>query len=152
MTRGEPSANASDPFDLQRFVRAQEGVYETALVELQHGQKRSHWMWFVFPQIEGLGHSETARYFAVTSLEEARQYLRHPVLGRRLAECAQTLLAVSGRSASQIFGYPDDLKLKSSMTLFAQAAGPGSVYEQVLDRYFGSEADDRTLQILEQMG
>ena len=109
---------------LERFVDAQRGVYPTALAELRAGAKRSHWMWFIFPQINGLGHSATTKFYALKSLEEARRYLAHPVLGPRLEECAQAVLAVEGRSVSEIFGYPDDLKLKSSMTLFARVAGP----------------------------
>ncbi len=148
MTTTGPKASADDPFDLSRFLSAQEDVYPTALAELRAGQKRSHWMWFVFPQIEGLGHSSTAQYYAVKSMAEARAYLDHPVLGARLRECAAAVLAVEGRSASQIFGYPDDLKLRSSMTLFAVAAEPGSVFARVVDKYFGGEQDPQTLRLI----
>ncbi len=137
-----------DPFNLGRFVNAQENVYANALAELRNGRKRSHWMWFIFPQIEGLGRSEMARFYAVQNLEEARQYLRHPVLGKRLLECAETLLSLDDRSASDIFGFPDDMKLRSSMTLFARAAGPDSVFVRVLERYFNGEEDQTTLDIL----
>ncbi|MBN1835126.1 MAG: DUF1810 domain-containing protein [Spirochaetales bacterium] len=139
-----------DPFDLERFVRAQEGTYAAALAELESGQKRSHWMWYVFPQVEGLGHSGTSRFYAIRSLEEARRYLEHPVLGKRLLECAEALLGVRGRSASQIFGYPDDMKLRSAMTLFSRAAAHSpSVFDRVLERYFQGEPDGRTLALLE---
>jgi len=133
---------------LQRFLDAQDGVYATALAELRAGRKRSHWMWFVFPQIAGLGHSSTAAYYAIADLAEARAYLAHPLLGTRLAECAEALLGVTGRTAHEIFGSPDDLKLRSSMTLFAQVAGPDSVFRRVLERYYGGEADARTLDLL----
>ena len=127
MSEASDVGPADDPFDLGRFIGAQDSVYERVLAELRDGRKRTHWMWFVFPQIDGLGHTSTARHYAIKSLAEARAYLDHPVLGKRLRECAEVLLAVEGRSASAIFGYPDDLKLCSSMTLFARAAEPGSV-------------------------
>ena len=142
------TAGRDDPFDLSRFTSVQAGVYETVLVELRSGEKRTHWMWFIFPQIEGLGHSATAEYYAIKTVEEARQYLKHPVLGARLTECAEAVLAIEGRSASEIFGYPDDLKLRSSMTLFAYVAGPHSAFVRVLDKYFAGEQDLRTLQLL----
>lgn len=138
-----------DPYDLNRFVSAQEGTYDRAMEELRNGQKRSHWMWFIFPQIDGLGSSSTARLYAIKSMEEARQYLDHPVLGPRLMECAEAVLAIEGRSASEIFGYPDDLKLKSSMTLFAQVAQPHSVFSRVLEKYYRGEQDARTLDLLD---
>ncbi|BCJ46827.1 hypothetical protein GCM10010168_36510 [Actinoplanes ianthinogenes] len=133
--------------DLERFVRAQDGVHEQARAELAAGSKRSHWMWFVFPQLAGLGSSPTAQAYAIRDLAEARAYLAHPVLGPRLVECAETLLAVEDRTAAQIFGYPDDLKLRSSMTLFAEAADDPAVFRQVLDRYYDGP-DPRTLQLL----
>jgi uncharacterized protein (DUF1810 family) len=142
----------ADPFDLRRFVRAQEDVYDAALAELRGGRKRTHWMWFIFPQIDGLGHSSTSQYYAIKSIEEARRYLDHPILGARLRECAETVLAIEGRTAGQIFGYPDDRKLRSSMTLFARAAGSGAVFDRVLDKYFGGEPDARTLALLEAAG
>jgi len=134
--------------DLERFVSAQQDVYERALAELRAGDKRSHWMWFVFPQIAGLGLSATAQRYAIADLAEARAYLAHPVLGPRLAECAQALLEVEGRSAERILGYPDDLKLRSSMTLFARAADDPKVFRAVLDRYYDGEDDPATLQRL----
>ena len=140
-----------DPFDLSRFVSAQSDIYAEALAELKTGRKRSHWMWYVFPQIAGLGYSSTTRLYAIKSAEEARQYLRHPVLGTRLRECVQTLLAIEGRSASAIFGFPDELKLKSSMTLFASVTSPGSDFVRMLDKYFGGERDANTLDLLERL-
>ena len=137
-----------DPFDLDRFVNAQDGIYDRALAEVRGGLKRSHWMWYIFPQIDGLGFSSTTRHYAIKSLEEARQYLSHAVLGARLRECAETVLAVQGRSASDIFGYPDDMKLQSSMTLFALVSEPGSVFERVLEKYYQGKRDQRTLQIV----
>ncbi|MFI7601970.1 DUF1810 domain-containing protein [Actinoplanes sp. NPDC049681] len=131
--------------DLDRFVAAQDGIYERALAELTAGSKRSHWMWFVFPQIAGLGSSPTARTYAIRDLAEARAYLAHPVLGPRLAECARALLAVEGRTAGQILGYPDDLKLRSSMTLFARAADDPAPFQAVLDKYYDGEPDPATL-------
>ena len=139
---------ASDPHALQRFVQAQEGVYPRALAEIRAGDKRSHWMWFVFPQLDGLGSSAMARRYAIRSLEEARAYLRHPLLGPRLEECCAALLEVSGRSAHEIFGSPDDWKLRSCATLFASASPPGSVFERVLARYFAGRPDEKTLELL----
>jgi uncharacterized protein (DUF1810 family) len=138
----------SDPHDLARFVLAQQGTYERALAEIASGTKRSHWMWYVFPQIAGLGVSATSRKFAIKSLAEARAYLRHEILGPRLVACAEAALAVEGRSARQVFGSTDELKLRSSATLFAQVAPAGSVFHRLLDKYFGGDADDATLQIL----
>ena len=123
------SSNRVDPFDLGRFVQAQQGVYSRALAEIKNGNKRTHWMWFIFPQIDGLGSSATARKYAISGIEEAEAYLKHPELGPRLVECAEAALAVEGRSATEIFGYPDDLKLKSCATLFAAVATPGSVFD-----------------------
>jgi uncharacterized protein (DUF1810 family) len=140
-----------DPFDLQRFVSAQEGVHDKALAEVRAGRKRTHWMWYIFPQLDGLGSSPTARRYGIKSIEEARAYLAHPLLGPRLVECAEAALAVEGRTASEIFGYPDDLKLKSSMTLFASVAEPDSVFVRVLDKYYRGEQDARTLELLDQL-
>ena len=137
-----------DPYDLNRFISAQEGVYDRALAELREGLKRSHWMWYIFPQIDGLGHSPTTRHYSIKSLEEARQYLAHPVLGPRLVECVEAVLVVQGASASEIFGFPDDMKLQSSMTLFELVSGPASVFERVLDKYYQGKRDSRTLQIV----
>jgi uncharacterized protein (DUF1810 family) len=137
-----------DPFHLQRFVDAQAGVHETALAELTAGAKRSHWMWFVFPQLEGLGFSPMAQRYAIRSLTEARAYLAHPVLGPRLRACVEAILGVPGRSAHDIFGSPDDLKLRSSMTLFAKAAPQEALYQDVLGHFFEGEPDRRTLELL----
>ncbi len=149
MTQTTGTSDRDDPHGLNRFTQAQENIYDHALSELSSGQKRSHWMWFIFPQIDGLGHSETAKHFAIKSLAEARQYFNHPVLGPRLLECTEAVLAVEGRSVSTILGYPDDLKLKSSMTLFSQVTTPESVFNQVLEKYFDGKQDAKTLEILE---
>jgi uncharacterized protein (DUF1810 family) len=142
------STAGQDHFGLERFTSAQADIYGQALAELRSGQKRTHWMWFIFPQLEGLGHSATAMHYAIKSIAEARAYLDHAVLGPRLRECAEAILAVEGRTASEIFQYPDDLKLRSSMTLFAAVAEPGSVFSRVLDKYFAGKQDERTLQLL----
>ena len=135
-----------DPFRLARFVAAQERDYARALAEIRAGRKTSHWMWYIFPQIRGLGSSPTSRLYAIASAAEARAYLDHPLLGRRLLECAAAVLAVSGRSARQIFGDPDDLKLRSSATLFAAiSADRSSLFHQVLDKYFNGTPDAATL-------
>ena len=135
---------------LERFVLAQDagGTYLRALEEIRRGAKRSHWMWFVFPQLKGLGSSEMARRYALAGLAEAKAYLDHPVLGARLEECAAALLGLTGRGAGQVFGDIDAKKLRSSMTLFKMAAGPGSPYSRVLDRYFDGEEDPRTVEAL----
>lgn len=138
-----------DPFDLTRFVEAQAPSYEDALAEIAAGRKRSHWMWFIFPQIEGLAHSSMSRRYSIKSVEEALAYLRHPLLGCRLQECAEAVLAVQGRSAAEIFGFPDDLKLRSCATLFSSVSPPGSVFNRILDGYYEGNPDDRTLRILE---
>lgn len=141
---------AEDRFDLNRFVQAQEGVYPRALEEMRRGQKRSHWMWFVFPQIDGLGYSSTARFYAIKGKDEAKAYLRHPLLGKRLLECCEALLKIQDKSAAEIFGYPDDLKLRSSMTLFASVSEAGSLFSRVLDQYYDSQPDERTLDLLKE--
>ncbi len=138
----------SDPYNLQRFVDAQQRSYPQALQELRDGHKRSHWIWYILPQLEGLGHSAMAREYGIGGRDEARAYLDHPLLGARLRECCEALLAVQGRTARQILGSPDDLKLRSCATLFAQVAPPGSPFERLLERYYGGEADHRTLQLL----
>jgi uncharacterized protein (DUF1810 family) len=135
----------SDPYDLRRFVHAQEGVYESVLSELRAGQKTSHWMWFVFPQIAGLGRSPTARKYAIASPAEAEAYLAHPVLGPRLLECAGILTQLPGRTAFEIFGGIDAQKLQSSMTLFARAAPGEPVFGDVLRQYFDGTEDPGTL-------
>lgn len=137
-----------DPYDLTRFVVAQEGVYEQALAEIRAGRKRSHWMWYVFPQLKGLGSSPTSIQYAIGSGEEARAYLAHPILGSRLIECAEATLQIQGRSALQIFGAPDDLKLRSSATLFASVSQDGSVFHQIIDKYFDGEPDVRTIELM----
>jgi uncharacterized protein (DUF1810 family) len=137
-----------DPHDLNRFVRAQEHDYDRALAEIRSGRKRTHWMWYLFPQIDGLGFSEAARRYAIRGRDEARAYLEHPVLGPRLVECAEAVLAVQGCSAREIFGTPDDVKLRSCMTLFAEVSPAGSVFRRMLEVYFGGEADGRTVVLL----
>ena len=136
-------------FDLERFVRAQARIHEQVTQELAAGRKRSHWMWFVFPQLDGLGFSPTARKYAITGLDEARAYLAHPVLGPRLQECTELVLGIDGRSVREIFGYPDDLKFRSSMTLFAQAASGDTCFNEALVKYFAGEPDVRTLELLQ---
>ncbi len=139
-----------DRHRLQRFVDAQDddGTYESVLRELRDGRKRSHWMWFIFPQIAGLGQSPTSRRYAISSLEEARAYVEHPVLGPRLEECTRALLQRTGASARDIFGGIDALKLRSSMTLFHRADPDNALYSEVLDRYFGGEPDSATDRLL----
>lgn len=137
-----------DTHDLQRFLSAQEPTYARALAELRNGRKQSHWMWFVFPQFKGLGRSPTSVFYAIKSEDEARAYLRHPVLGARLVECAEALLAIEGRTASEIFGFPDDVKLRSCMTLFEAVAGADSVFSRVLEEYFDGKRDSKTLDML----
>jgi uncharacterized protein (DUF1810 family) len=135
----------SDPYDLQRFVDAQNPVYDQVCAELRDGRKKSHWMWFIFPQIGGLGSSQLARKFAVSSLAEAAAYLAHPILGPRLVECAKLVNLVKGRPIEQVFGYPDDLKFRSSMTLFAHATPDNEVFIDALKKYFGGQFDPATL-------
>jgi uncharacterized protein (DUF1810 family) len=141
-------SHAKDGFHLQRFLEAQAPVYEQALSELREGRKRSHWMWFIFPQMRGLGHSEMANVFGISSLAEAKEYLAHPVLGPRLRECTRAVTAVQGRSITHIFGYPDDLKFHSSITLFSKAAPQDQVFTEALEKYFGGSLDPATLQLL----
>jgi uncharacterized protein (DUF1810 family) len=140
-----------DPFDLARFVEAQEGVYHRALDELRRGRKASHWMWFVFPQLAGLGGSAIAVRYAIASLDEARAYLAHPLLGPRLVACVETLMGLSGPSAEAIFGFPDVLKLRSCLTLFAEAAPDDPRFQEALGRYYSGDADERTLSLLEEL-
>lgn len=152
---------ATGPFDLQRFLDAQSGVYDTALAELRGGRKRSHWIWFVFPQLTGLGRSPTAQRFGISGIEEARAYLAHPVLGPRLHECARLLARIRGRSAEEILGHPDDLKVRSAMTLFVRAAetmdgADPADFRAVLDALYAGHPDGRddrrTLDLLAQSG
>lgn len=137
-----------DPHNLNRFLLAQQDSYSTALAELRRGQKRSHWIWFIFPQVQGLGHSPTAQLYAIGSAEEARACLEHPVLGSRLQECARALLDHRGTPIRFILAPPDDLKLRSSMTLFAQLSPPDSVFHQVLEEFYDGRPDEATLQFL----
>ena len=143
--------SSGDPYDIDRFVRAQATDYDQALSELREGRKRSHWMWYIFPQIEGLGLSPMSRQYAIKGAAEARAYLDHPVLGPRLQECAAVVYGISGRTALGIFGAPDDMKLRSSATLFASVSG-GGVFEQLIQKYFEGQLDDKTLQALKSMG
>ncbi len=140
--------SADDPFDLTRFVVAQAPVYDTVVEELRDGRKRGHWMWFVFPQLRGLGHSATAVHYGISSLQEARAYLGHELLGPRLRECTQLVNQVQGRSISEIFGSPDDLKLRSSMTLFALATDDRQDFTALLDNYYRGQQDPMTLALL----
>ena len=149
-------------YNLHRFLTAQEPTYDTVLAELRAGRKSSHWIWFIFPQIAGLGHSATAQQYAITSLDETKAYLQHPVLGQRLRECTRLVLNVEGRSAEEIFPYPDNLKFHSSMTLFARAAATtpagnlsvaddpalASVFQQALQSFFAGQSDPATLRLL----
>jgi len=137
-----------DPFSLHRFVVAQAGTYAQALDELRSGHKHTHWMWFVFPQFEGLARSETARFYAIKSAKEATAYLHHPTLGPRLMECCKAILAVEGKTANEILGFPDDLKLRSSATLFSRVSPNSSVFTRVIAQYFPDGTDPRTLELL----
>ena len=138
-------SDADDPYHLQRFLDAQARAYDQALTELKAGRKQSHWMWFIFPQIKGLGVSVTAEHYSIGSLQEAEAYLDQPILGYRLRELAGVLLRLQGKTAEEIFGYPDHLKLHSSMTLFDQAEPDERLFHDVLVKYFGGELDQATL-------
>ncbi|MEB3288814.1 MAG: DUF1810 domain-containing protein [Leptolyngbya sp.] len=140
--------NTPDPHDLNRFVQAQAPVYGQALAEIQAGQKRSHWMWYIFPQFDGLGFSSTSQRYAIKSIAEAKAYLQHPLLGLRLVECCEAVMDIHGRSAYGVFGSPDDMKLRSCATLFAQVSEPGSVFERLIDKYFEGIPDQQTLQLI----
>ena len=135
--------------DLSRFIEAQRDTYQQALSELRAGRKQSHWMWFIFPQLAGLGQSSASRYYALKNIEEARAYLADPVLGARLRDCTEAVLGLNGRSAMEIFGGIDTLKFRSSLTLFCRAAGADSPYRQALDKYFEGKMDTRTLELLD---
>lgn len=143
--------SSSDPHDLARFLLAQEGVYDLALAEVRAGAKRSHWMWFVYPQIDGLGMSSTSRRYAIKSLAEAEAYIAHPVLGPRLLACCEAVLAVRGRSVRQIFGSPDDLKLRSCATLFEAVAPGHPVFGRLIDACYAGTRDEKTLRLLAAM-
>ncbi len=149
MTDMSQVSNTVDPHDLNRFVQAQENDYERALSEVKSGRKRSHWMWYIFPQFDGLAFSSTSKRYAIKNVAEAKAYLSHPILGPRLIQCAEAALSVEGRSAYEIFGSPDDLKLKSCATLFAFVSPPGSVFEQLLDKFFQGDRDRKTLDLLD---
>ena len=138
----------NDPYDLNRFVLAQQDDYEHALKEIKNGHKRSHWMWYIFPQIDGLGFSSMAQRYAIKSAEEAQAYLAHPILGPRLLACAEAAVANEGRSANEIFGSPDDLKLRSSATLFASVSAPDSVFHRLLLKFYPGGPDKATLRLL----
>jgi len=138
-----------DTYDLRRFVDAQNEIYDQVCAELQRGEKRSHWMWFIFPQLRGLGFSSMASHYAISSLTVAGKYLEHQLLGPRLRECTQLVLQVEGRTIEQIFGYPDDLKFRSSMTLFARATAENQIFLDALARYFGGEEDAKTIERLD---
>jgi uncharacterized protein (DUF1810 family) len=141
-------ASAKDPYDLQRFIQAQDPVYDEVCGELRNGRKESHWMWFIFPQLRGLGHSQMAVKFGIASREEAEEYLKHPILGPRLRECSRLVNLVEGRSIRQILGHPDDLKFRSSMSLFASIAPEEQVFQEALQKYFGGEQDRLTVELL----
>jgi uncharacterized protein (DUF1810 family) len=141
-------STARDPYHLKRFVDAQHGVYAQAEAELRAGRKESHWMWYIFPQIAGLGQSAMAQKYSISSLAEATEYLNHPDLGKRLRECTQLVTAINGRSVQDIFGYPDHLKFHSSMTLFAHATNDNRVFMDALEKYYRSEFDRQTIEHL----
>jgi uncharacterized protein (DUF1810 family) len=137
-----------DSYELSRFIHAQDPAYDAAVRELRAGRKSTHWMWFVFPQLEGLGTSPMARRYAIRSLAEARAYLEHPLLGRRLSDCTDLVLEIEGRPIGEIFGFPDDRKFHSSMTLFAQAGGGGTRFAHALEQFFSSVLDPKTMKLL----
>ncbi|WP_373016924.1 DUF1810 domain-containing protein [Thiomicrorhabdus sp.] len=138
-----------DNFRLERFIKAQQDTYATALAELQAGRKRSHWMWFVFPQIDGLGHSETTIFYSIKSLDEAKAYLDHPILGARLIECTQAVMAVEGSTLLEIFGKPDNKKFCACMTLFRVVAEDKRLFEAAIEKYCGGQPNEKTLAVLE---
>jgi uncharacterized protein (DUF1810 family) len=148
VSNAQNAGGTDDPYNLSRFLEAQQTIYEQALSEIRNGRKRSHWMWYIFPQFDGLAFSSTSKHYAIKSLDEARAYLRHPLLGPRLLASAEAAIRIDGRSATQIFGSPDDLKLKSCATLFACVSPAGSVFHQLLAKYYQGDADIRTLGLL----
>lgn len=148
MANQSVSVSADDPYDLARFVRAQEDIYEDAFSEIEDGRKRSHWMWYVFPQFDGLGASSTSRRYSIKSIQEAKAFLNHAILGPRLVECCEALTRVERRSAHEIFGSPDELKLKSCATLFAHVSPSTPVFDRLLVKYFEGERDAATLRLL----
>lgn len=141
----------NDDTTINRFVQAQENIYAQVVKELKQGKKTSHWMWFIFPQIDGLGFSSTSKYYSIKTVAEAKEYLKHPVLGTRLLECSTILLKIEGKSAESIFGYPDYMKLQSSMTLFSFISPESTVFFNVLSKYFNNEKDQKTIKILKSM-
>jgi uncharacterized protein (DUF1810 family) len=148
MTDASDDFDAADLHNLKRFLEAQERVYTQALSEVRDGRKRSHWMWYIFPQYDGLGFSSTSKRYAIKSIAEAEAYLRHPILGPRLVECCEAAISVEGRSAAEVFGSPDDMKLRSCATLFAAVSPADSVFERLLDRYFQGMRDNTTLRLM----
>ncbi|MCW3055152.1 MAG: hypothetical protein JWN14_4322 [Chthonomonadales bacterium] len=148
MNPWDAPSDTEDPYDLNRFLDAQEDVYTQALSEIQRGRKRSHWIWYIFPQIDGLGFSSTSIHYAIKSLAEAQAYLDHPILGLRLIECAEAALRIEGRSATEVFGSPDDRKVQSCATLFACVSPADSVFERLLAKYYWNERDGNTLRLL----
>jgi uncharacterized protein (DUF1810 family) len=148
MTKAETSPDKDDPYRLSRFVQAQQDDYEQALSEIKSGRKRSHWIWYIFPQFDGLAFSSTSKYYAIKSIEEAMAYLAHPVLGPRLLACSEAAVNIEGRSATAIFGSPDDMKLKSCATLFACISPAGSIFHQLLAKYYEGAVDTKTLSLL----
>ena len=151
MIKASDTIGSDDPFNLSRFLQAQEGIYTRVLTELTGGRKQTHWIWYIFPQIDGWGHSTTTKHYSIKSIEEARHYLDHPILGKRLLECTEAVLAIKGRLLSKIFGYPDDLKFKSCMTLFAGIADPHSVFISVIDKHCYGKQDIKTLRLIEKL-
>lgn len=145
-------AGSADPYNLNRFLQAQECDYDQALSEIRGGQKRSHWMWYIFPQFDGLGFSSTSRHYSIKSAKEAEAYLAHPILGPRLIECVEAVGGIEGRSVGEIFGSPDDLKLKSCATLFASVSPAGSVFDRLLEKYYNGQHDSKTLDLLASHG
>lgn len=150
MTRKTSSNNQID-FDLNRFVVAQENVYQTVISELNTGNKQSHWMWFIFPQIDGLGTSTTARFYSIKNIDEASAYLNHPIVGKRLLECSAILLTINDKSADDILGFPDYVKLQSCMTLFSITFPQEKIFKEVLGKYYKDQMDEKTIKIIEML-
>jgi uncharacterized protein (DUF1810 family) len=148
MTDTKSPRHTNDPYDLRRFLSAQENDYQRALSEIRNGRKRTHWMWYIFPQVDGLALSATSKQYSIKSLDEAKAYLDHPILGARLRECADAVVRLEGLSARGIFGAPDDLKLRSCATLFACVSPPDSVFDRLLEKHYRGERDSRTLELL----
>jgi uncharacterized protein (DUF1810 family) len=149
MDNPSDSHSIDDPYNLSRIVQAQEGSYELALSEINSGQKRTHWMWYIFPQLDGLAFSATSKKYSIKSVEEAKAYINHSLLGPRLLECAEAVVRIKGKTAAEIFGSPDDLKLRSCATLFAYVLPQGSVFDRLIDKYYRGERDSKTLQLLD---